>query len=1455
MQSPLLRISSAILFGLVLGLPLTAQVSFQITEIFSGQTGPDLTVDWFELRNTGDRAWVAGLDPDLWYDDESADPSDADQILGLNDIQPDELVIVLVTNDATDIDAFRTVWGTVTDLQGLQIGFVNGAGLSSDGDGVNIWLGDPATTQIVDSATYPSAAGNDGVSYDVVLAAYSTVGNASDAIATNAVAGSSGDVPNIASPGNRGPLEFNQNAPSITVDSVALTPYLDVSAVGPGAIGADLNDPSDPAATLGIPFLLKDPDDPIDSLLVVATSDNQAVVPDSGLVLTGSGANRLLQIKPAARGFATILLTVNDGDENRGNYRIDYAVSDVAGLDTMARFHYGASDGSTAIPLDEQYFWVGDDEDQIIRLYDRDQSGLPVSSFDFGPDLIGAEEIDIESSYRVGNTIYWMGSLTSAERSVVFSTIEAGSGTAATLSISGFYGDLRQNLIDYDNNDGHGFGAGALGFATGLEVEGLAANPAAAGGALLAFRDLEVDGQALLLPVTNFGGIVAGTATPNEAFFGDPILLDLAGFSLRSIECSTGGCLLLGGAAGEFRLFTWSGEASDSVEFRSVLLDDDAGGNYEGIAGVPTDDFTGTAGDDLEVQLIIDTGTFDYYGDGSEAKDLPEPNWRKFRSERVILGPVRSAPLAREGDIVVNEIMTNPAAVDDSVGEWFELFNATEDTVDLNGWIIADADTDRHQIAGDNPLLILPGSYLVLGNNADMASNGGVEVAYTYDGFAFGNSDSGDEFLLFAPDSTLVDSLSYGTNTDFPNPNGASISLREPGFDNGRGSNWCVATTAYGAGDFGTPGLENDCADGSGFRLVVTEIWPGQVGDDLTADWFEITNFGTEAWTAGVDPDLFYDDESVDPGTADLINGIIDIQAGESVIVMIDDSTAVTTFREVWSLDYQIDDIEVGWTDGAGLSQGGDAVALFLGTPPATNVIDLATYPNAPSGLSFDLILDTFSIAGVGRVEPGTNVAVATTVTAGSAGDESAVGSPGNAGPAAPELLLTITEIFPGQTGEDLTADWFELRNDGNITYTSVSDTLFYDDESADPTEADAVIGLTELPPGATAIVLVTDTPEDTTVFRQVWGPVIDLTGVAIAYVDGSGLGGGGDAVALWLGDPTMTEPIDTASYPDTDGFDGQSYDVELMAFSVVGNANGAVATLQPGGGDSMDVPNIGSPGNGLAVPAESGLEITEIFSGQAGDDLTVDWFEITNTGDTDWIAGTDGNLTYDDESQDAGDATPILGINQITAGESVVILLTDDSTDVATFRSIWGEVTAIENVQIGITDGAGLGGGGDAVTLWTRDPARFLPADTASYPDTEDFDGQSYDVSLDSFSVVGNSNNAVQTLALGGNGMDIPNIGSPGNADAIVSVPDLANSYQFRVYPNPTSNQITIELGEEEGIDRLWLFDAAGRILLERPIGFERQLPLDLSSFTAGTYFVRVLGDKGTGTRRILRQ
>ena len=42
--------------------------------------------------------------------------------------------------------------------------------------------------------------------------------------------------------------------------------------------------------------------------------------------------------------------------------------------------------------------------------------------------------------------------------------------------------------------------------------------------------------------------------------------------------------------------------------------------------------------------------------------------------------------------------MANPASVSDSYGEWFEIVNISQSSVDLNGWVIKDAQDNQHTV-------------------------------------------------------------------------------------------------------------------------------------------------------------------------------------------------------------------------------------------------------------------------------------------------------------------------------------------------------------------------------------------------------------------------------------------------------------------------------------------------------------------------------------------------------------------------------------------------------------------------------------------------------------------------------------------------------------------------------------------------------------------------------------
>ena len=167
----------------------------------------------------------------------------------------------------------------------------------------------------------------------------------------------------------------------------------------------------------------------------------------------------------------------------------------------------------------------------------------------------------------------------------------------------------------------------------------------------------------------------------------------------------------------------------------------------------------------------------------------------------------RSRCVASVGAIVVSEFLANSKAVDDSRGEWIELFNADAVSVELLGWTLKDRGSNSHTIGLS--LVIAPGYYAVLGREASLPLNGGVVLDYTFSDYFLSND--GDEILLYDGRGVLVDSVEY---TGPWVADGASLSLVNPSANNTLRESWCVEALPWpgSAGDKGTPGAAPGCA-------------------------------------------------------------------------------------------------------------------------------------------------------------------------------------------------------------------------------------------------------------------------------------------------------------------------------------------------------------------------------------------------------------------------------------------------------------------------------------------------------------------------------------------------------------------------------------------------------------------------------------------------------------------
>lgn len=190
---------------------------------------------------------------------------------------------------------------------------------------------------------------------------------------------------------------------------------------------------------------------------------------------------------------------------------------------------------------------------------------------------------------------------------------------------------------------------------------------------------------------------------------------------------------------------------------------------------------------------------------------------------------------------------------------------------------------------------------------------------------------------------------------------------------------------------------------------------------------------------------------------------------------------------------------------------------------------------------------------------------------------------------------LEVTEIWAGGlSGAEATSDWLELTNTG-ATSVNVSG-YFYDDDSADPTKDDALVGISSIAPGESVIYLVSwedgysDVNDAIDDFVAMWGaPNGNLTGVQIGYVDGGSGLGGSDAAFIFDGNTGSANTVASASYngPTAEASFIAPFGGALDTYSVNGVAGAYEGNFDAT--DSNGAPPVGSPG---IVPEPASLAL-----------------------------------------------------------------------------------------------------------------------------------------------------------------------------------------------------------------------------------------------------------------------
>lgn len=297
----------------------------------------------------------------------------------------------------------------------------------------------------------------------------------------------------------------------------------------------------------------------------------------------------------------------------------------------------GCCDASAAVALDDDLFVMANDEDNLLRVYSRARMGRAVATADLTGFLNPgrkAAEVDIEASARIGDRIYWISShgrnakgKERESRHRFFATsVSVSNGVAQLKPAGNFYARLLEDFARDPRLRPFGLAQAARQApkAEGaLNIEGLAATPE--GHLIIGFRNPIPDGKALLVPLLNPAGVIAD----EPAQLGDPVVLDLAGFGIRSIESWRDGYLIVAGArdgANGSRLFHWNGKDHsprlvDAPDFDSL--------NPEALTVYGE-------GDSARVLLASDDGTVRIRGE--ECKRLKQTALQRFRVVSIALG-------------------------------------------------------------------------------------------------------------------------------------------------------------------------------------------------------------------------------------------------------------------------------------------------------------------------------------------------------------------------------------------------------------------------------------------------------------------------------------------------------------------------------------------------------------------------------------------------------------------------------------------------------------------------------------------------------------------------------------------------------------------------------------------------------------------------------------------------
>jgi len=290
----------------------------------------------------------------------------------------------------------------------------------------------------------------------------------------------------------------------------------------------------------------------------------------------------------------------------------------------------GTCDASGAVELGGGRFLLGDDENNVLRVYDGHRGGGPLQTVDVSaalglpPGKKQTPETDIEAATAIPPLAFWLTShgrkssgKPDANRFRFFATRTSEDGQHVQLEGKP-YTRLLDDLLAAPQLQAYGLAAAAERAPKqdgGFNLEGMTVREDGKS-FLIGFRNPRPEGKALAVTLLNPAEMVKG----EPAKLGPAVLLDLGGQGIRSMSRWRSRYLIIGGSPSGnegSRLFVWDGKADKPTVVEGA---DFTGLNPEAFVSYE---------DEERILILSDDGT--QVLDGTECKRLKDSARKRFR--------------------------------------------------------------------------------------------------------------------------------------------------------------------------------------------------------------------------------------------------------------------------------------------------------------------------------------------------------------------------------------------------------------------------------------------------------------------------------------------------------------------------------------------------------------------------------------------------------------------------------------------------------------------------------------------------------------------------------------------------------------------------------------------------------------------------------------------------------